>query len=234
MRHIEIKNLIESYTKKLTKSKSSNAMKNLKLPKLIQNHSYHNLIIRKIEKLRALNSRNKYNSGEIKVKANLSNLFCIHKINNDYFKKPTKIKNIQNKNNNHNNNNSNSSLNSFTYNSQSKTTVSNLVNNISNNNINNNNSNINTNNNSNVNKVKIIKIKQSENGKKTPEENNKLNSECGFIKKKYFINKSNFNKDIFNLINADNNYIFFSKIAKTPRNKELDEILSKESEKNEV
>ena len=64
MKHIEIKNLLESYTKQLSKSRASNSNKNVQLPRLMQSHSYHNLIIRKIEKLRALNCRNRHNSGK--------------------------------------------------------------------------------------------------------------------------------------------------------------------------
>ena len=66
MRHIEIKNFLESYSKQHSKSTTLNSTKNVKLPRIMQNHSYHNLIIRKIEKLRASNCRNKHNSGEKK------------------------------------------------------------------------------------------------------------------------------------------------------------------------
>ena len=286
MRHIEIKNFLESYTKQLSKSKTSNSPTNVKLPKLMQSHSYHNLIIRKIEKLRALHCRNKHNSGEKKVRAELSSLFSIHKVENEFFKKFVKIKTVQKNINNQNNNNNNShnSLNSFTYNSISKTTVSNICNNNNNSNNSNNNFNnntlsksinhnndnnlnkinnhekdINTNNNnpnsiisnnninsnvnnnisnkvnktsSNTNKIKIIKIKQVENCKNVPEENLKINNEYGFIKKKYHINKNNFNKDIFKLINDDSNCLFFSKNAKTPEIGEADAFSNNDSEKN--
>lgn len=272
MRHIEMKNLKESYVKKLSKSKTSNSPVNVKLPKLIQNHSYHSLIIRKIEKLKALNYRNRYNSGERKVKAELSSLFSIHRIKNEFFKKILKEKNqkkiIFNKNNN---NNLHNSFNSFTNNSISKTTVSNNGNNNNNNSIinknnktskdfktikinnhyhgkninnnnpnnknSNNNMNINFNNNSNNesnnNKIKIIKIRQVENCKNNPEDNNKINTECGFIKKKYHINKNNVNKDIFKLINDDNNYLYFSKITKAPKIVENNAFSNNDEEKNE-
>jgi hypothetical protein len=95
MKHIEIKNLLESYTKQLSKSRASNSNKNVQLPRLMQSHSYHNLIIRKIEKLRALHCRNKHNSGEKKVRAELSSLFSIHKVENEFFKKFVKIKTVQ-------------------------------------------------------------------------------------------------------------------------------------------
>ena len=211
------------------------------------------------------------------MKSELSSLFSIHKIENEFFKKFIKIKNVQKNSNNQNiNNNLHSSLNSFTYNSISKTTVSNICNNNNNNSNNNNNIfsnntlsksinnndnninkifnndkdinftnnpnnntnnninsnvinnidiNINTNNNNNINKIKIIKIKQEENCKNIPEENLKIYNECGFIKKKYHINKNNFNKDIFKLINDESNYLFFSKNSKTPK-------IGDDSEKN--
>ena len=57
-------------------------------------------------------------------------------------------------------------------------------------------------------------------------------NECGFIKKKYHINKNNFNKDIFKLINDDSNYLFFSKIDKTPEIEEVNVLSNNDSEKN--
>ena len=60
----------------------------------------------------------------------------------------------------------------------------------------------------------------------------KINNEYGFIKKKYHINKNNFNKDIFKLINDDSNCLFFSKNAKTPEIGEADAFSNNDSEKN--
>lgn len=251
---MEIKNLIDSYTSKLSNSKSSNLKINVKLPKLLQNHSYHNLIIRKIEKLRASNVRNRYNSGEKRIKSELPSLFSIHRLDHDYFRKFIKIKNIHNKNYNQNIN-FHTSLNSLT--SNSKTAISNVINNICEDNNNNNNNN-NSNNNFNLNinnsnqakekKIKIIKIKQVENSKNSNNNNknnnndkkdndnnekyNKIISDCCFIKKNFIVNKINYNKDIFNLINTENFHLFNSKISKTPKNELFNALLNKEVEKN--
>ena len=287
-----MKSLMESYNKKLCKSKSSRLITNIRLPKLLQNYYFHNLIKRKIEKLRICNERTRNNSGEKKVKAELPNLLCIHKIDNDYLRNNINIKNIQKKLNNKNK--KNQSFDSFSYRSNYKTIISNSSNNnsyirfsnIINNNINNNskndsnnNSSINNifdncvNNNTNINnninnkdinngiddynkdintkinynicinsnnvqknniiinknnnyystfinlnnkdntydKNKRITIKPR-NNKNSEGENNKMKSENSLFKRNYYIKRKELNRDIFNLINSEKNYIFLSKI----------------------
>ena len=71
MSQTEIKNLIDLYSKKLIQLKRANSLSSLKLPKLFHNNSYHNFIKRKLEKLNSLNSRNKYSSGEKRIKQDL-------------------------------------------------------------------------------------------------------------------------------------------------------------------
>lgn len=190
---LEIKNLIDSYIKNHLKAKSQKQNSFIKLPKLAQSHPYHLFLKRKIEKLRALNSRNKNNIGEKRLKSNLSSLFSIHHIDYisrriNYYEKP-KTNYINN-----------SSHNSFAYNSNLK----------ANNTINDNRNNINQ-----KNEIKIIKIKQIENNKNTIDEP-KSTKESGYFRKKYFIKKKN--KDIFNLINSNNNDIFLSKISSNKKN----------------
>ena len=213
MRQMEIKNWIQSFKKRLFKSKSLNQIPSVKLPKLMQSHSYHNLIIRKLEKIKASNYRNRYNSGEKKVKADLSNLFSVHKVETDFFKNLIKVRtNLKYIFNQNKNNNSLKSANSFSNNSVVlKTTVSNN------------------------NNIKVIKIKSTENCKNILEDLNsyRINSDCCFFKKKYYINKNNFNKDIFKLINDDNNCIFCPKTTKNQKNYEINNVSNIEEEKNE-
>jgi len=206
-RSLEIKNLIDSYTKRQLNAKSQKQTSFIKLPKLARSYSYHMLIRRKIEKLRALNSRNKNNIGEKKLKSNLSSLFCIHHINYisqriNYYDKPTT------------NYINNCSHNSVTYNSNSKTNST----------INGNGNIINKNN-----MIKIIKIKQNKNNKNTFDEH-KSKKESGLFKKKYFIKKKN--RDIFDLINSSNNYIFFPKISFNKKNDAINSFHNNECEKN--
>ena len=249
MKHIEIKSWIESYKKKLNKSKSLKPIAIVKLPKLIQSHSYHNLIIRKIEKIKAANYRNRYNSGEKKVKAALSNMFSVQKVENDFFQKLVKVKTnlkyVFNKNNK--NNNSLSSLNSFSNNSILKTTVSNnSVMNYNHNNFNNSSRFLHNPNNLNIksipniinnNSLKIVKIKQTENSKNSPapEELSSMGTigDCCFFKKKYYINKNNFNKDIIKFIKDNNRCLFYSKFLKNPNNYDINAFSNIEEEKNE-
>ena len=243
MRQMEIKNWIQSFKKRLIKSKSLNQIPSVKLPKLMQSHSYHNLIIRKLEKIKASNYRNRYNSGEKKVKADLSNLFSVHKVETDFFKNLIKVRtNLKYIFNQNKNNNSLKSANSFSNNSVVlKTTVSNNNNSVINYNpINSsrfceNNSNKGNLNNLNNNKIKVIKIKSTENCKNILEDLNsyRINSDCCFFKKKYYINKNNFNKDIFKLINDDNNCIFCPKTTKNQKNYEINNVSNIEEEKNE-
>ena len=56
-----------------------------------------------------------------------------------------------------------------------------------------------------------------------------------FFKKKYYINRNNYNKDIYNLIYTDNFNYFFSKVYSTPKNNILIKPLNlDEHEKNEI
>ena len=201
MSQTELKNLIELYTKKLLQLKRSSSVSNLKLPKLFQNNTYHNFIKRKLEKLQALNSRNKNNAGEKRIKQDLSSLFSIRKVNEIFCKKISKVKNNYKVYNSYNVNNSSfNSINTALNNSNTKTSVSN----------NGNRKNII------INKIKIIKIKKENNYIKSKDNNENDNEnqieEHSFFKRKYYINKNNSNKDIYNLINTDNFNFFFSNI----------------------
>jgi len=229
IRHIEIPSLFNSFKIKLFQTRESNSY--LKLPKLTNCKSYQNLIKRKIDKIRALNSRNRKNLGEKKIKAELSNLFNVQQIKDlrQTLSNFIKIKqNISQRKKNHNKsnsinnsiNNSLNAINSFTYNSNYKNKIYSLKN-ISNNNI----------------KKKIYNM---ENSKNNFDDFNKINNGFCFIKKNYYIKKQNFNKDIFNLINSDNNRnIFFHNISKSTKNDEFnsnsdnDFICDIEAEKNE-
>ena len=214
MSHSEIKNLIDLYSKKLVKLKRANSISSLKLPKLFQNNSYHNFIKRKLEKLNSLNSRNKYNSGEKRIKEDLSTLFNIRKVNEFVGKRISKVNNNNKKlftNSNVLNNNSINSLNTNLNNSNTKTSTSN---------------NGNYKNNIVVNKIKI---------KNNEDDNDKQNNEHFFIKKKYYINRNNYNKDIYNLIYTNNFNFFFSKVYSTPKKETLIKSLNlDEQEKNEI
>lgn len=215
MERIQIKNLIDSYTKKLFKLKKAYLSSEIKLPRLTPSHSYKDLLQRKIEKLKALNSRFRNNSGERKVKAELSNLFQVQHVKNEYLKRILHMKNKENNNMRKYNfeinslsDNSHNTFNSITNNSISKTNVSN--------------------NGNNNNKVKIVKIKNVENSKNIQNDisilkdkiinKNEDNNFCFLKKKKYYIKKNNINKDICKLINSDNNIYFFSKFTNTPKN----------------
>ena len=221
MSQTELKNLIELYTKKLLQLKRSSSVSNLKLPKLFQNNSYHNFIKRKLEKLQALNSRNKNNTGEKRIKQDLSSLFSIRKINEIFCKKISKDKNNYKVYNSYNVNNSSfNSINTALNNSNTKTSVSN----------NGNRKNII------INKIKIIKIKKENNYIKSKDNNENDNEnqieEHSFFKRKYYINKNNSNKDIYNLINTDNFNFFFPKIYSSQKN-EFNTLNLSECEKNE-
>ena len=221
MSQTELKNLIELYTKKLLQLKRSSSVSNLKLPKLFQNNSYHNFIKRKLEKLQALNSRNKNNTGEKRIKQDLSSLFSIRKVNEIFCKKISKVKNNYKVYNSYNVNNSSfNSINTALNNSNTKTSVSN----------NGNRKNII------INKIKIIKIKKENNYIKSKDNNENDNEnqieEHSFFKRKYYINKNNSNKDIYNLINTDNFNFFFPKIYSSQKN-EFNTLNLSECEKNE-
>ena len=199
MSQTEIQNLIDLYSKKLIHLKKANSLSSLKLPKLFHNNSYHNFIKRKLEKLNSLNSRNKFNSGEKRIKEDLSTIFNIRKVN-DFITNRISIVNNKKKiftNSNivNNNNNSVNSLNTNLNNSNTKTSTPN-------NNGNNKNKIV-------INKIKIIKSNEND--------NDKQNNEHFFFKKKYYINRNNYNKDIYNLIYTDNFNYFFSKVYSTPR-----------------
>ena len=199
MSQTEIQNLIDLYSKKLIHLKKANSLSSLKLPKLFHNNSYHNFIKRKLEKLNSLNSRNKYNSGEKRIKQDLSTLFNIRKVNDFVSARISKVHNTKkiftNSNIvNNNNNNSSNSLNTNLNNSNTKTSTSN---------------NGNYKNNIVINKIKIIKSNEND--------TDKQNNEHFFFKKKYYINRNNYNKDIYNLIYTDNFNYFFSKVYSTPR-----------------
>ena len=132
MERIQIKNLIDSYTKKLFKLKKAYLSSEIKLPRLTPSHSYKDLLQRKIEKLKALNSRFRNNSGERKVKAELSNLFQVQHVKNEYLKRILHMKNKENNNIRKYNfeinslsDNSHNTFNSITNNSISKTNISN-------------------------------------------------------------------------------------------------------------
>ena len=201
MTQTEIKNLIELYTKKLLQLKRSNSIPSIKLPKLFQNNSYHNFIKRKLEKLNSLNSRNKYNTGEKRIKEDLSTLFKINKVDEFLNKRISKAKNTKKFFTNQNNRNSSSfnSINSVFYNSNNYNVKTLLSNNRNNSNIT-------------FNKIKMIKNNEDEN------DNDKQNYEPFIFKKKYYINKNNYNKDIYNLIHTDNFNFFLPKIYSTPKN----------------
>lgn len=221
MSQTELKNLIELYTKKLLQLKRSSSVSNLKLPKLFQNNSYHNFIKRKLEKLQALNSRNKNNTGEKRIKQDLSSLFSIRKVNEIFCKKISKVKNNYKVYNSYNVNNSSfNSINTALNNSNTKTSVSN----------NGNRKNLT------INKIKIIKIKKENNYIKSKDNNENDNEnqieEHSFFKRKYYINKNNSNKDIYNLINTDNFNFFFPKIYSSQKN-EFNTLNLSECEKNE-
>ena len=221
MSQTELKNLIELYTKKLLQLKRSSSVSNLKLPKLFQNNSYHNFIKRKLEKLQALNSRNKNNTGEKRIKQDLSSLFSIRKVNEIFCKKISKVKNNYKVYNSYNVNNSSfNSINTALNNSNTKTSVSN----------NGNRKNLI------INKIKIIKIKKENNYIKSKDNNENDNEnqieEHSFFKRKYYINKNNSNKDIYNLINTDNFNFFFPKIYSSQKN-EFNTLNLSECEKNE-
>ena len=198
MSQTEIQNLIDLYSKKLIHLKKANSLSSLKLPKLFHNNSYHNFIKRKLEKLNSLNSRNKYNSGEKRIKQDLSTLFNIRKVNDFVSARISKVHNTKkiftNSNIVNNNNNSSNSLNTNLNNSNTKTSTSN---------------NGNYKNNIVINKIKIIKSNEND--------TDKQNNEHFFFKKKYYINRNNYNKDIYNLIYTDNFNYFFSKVYSTPR-----------------
>ena len=221
MSQTELKNLIELYTKKLLQLKRSSSVSNLKLPKLFQNNTYHNFIKRKLEKLQALNSRNKNNTGEKRIKQDLSSLFSIRKVNEIFCKKISKVKNNYKVYNSYNVNNSSfNSINTALNNSNTKTSVSN----------NGNRKNII------INKIKIIKIKKENNYIKSKDNNENDNEnqieEHSFFKRKYYINKNNSTKDIYNLINTDNFNFFFPKIYSSQKN-EFNTLNLSECEKNE-
>ena len=217
MSQTEIQNLIDLYSKKLIHLKKANSLSSLKLPKLFHNNSYHNFIKRKLEKLNSLNSRNKYNSGEKRIKQDLSTLFNIRKVNDFVSARISKVHNTKkiftNSNIvNNNNNNSSNSLNTNLNNSNTKTSTSN---------------NGNYKNNIVINKIKIIKSNEND--------TDKQNNEHFFFKKKYYINRNNYNKDIYNLIYTDNFNYFFSKVYSTPKNNILIKPLNlDEHEKNEI
>jgi hypothetical protein len=222
MSQTELKNLIELYTKKLLQLKRSSSVSNLKLPKLFQNNTYHNFIKRKLEKLHALNSRNKNNTGEKRIKQDLSSLFSIRKVNEIFCKKISKVKNNYKVYNSYNVNNSSfNSINTALNNSNTKTSVSN----------NGNRKNLI------INKIKIIKIKKENNSIKSKDnnenDNEKQNEEHSFFTRKYYINKNNSNKDIYNLINTDNFNFFLPKICSSPRNNLFNTLNLSECEKNE-
>ena len=221
MSQTELKNLIELYTKKLLQLKRSSSVSNLKLPKLFQNNTYHNFIKRKLEKLHALNSRNKNNTGEKRIKQDLSSLFSIRKVNEIFCKKISKVKYNYKVYNSYNVNNSSfNSINTALNNSNTKTSVSNNGN--RKNHI--------------INKIKIIKIKKENNYIKSKDNNENDNEnqieEHSFFKRKYYINKNNSNKDIYNLINTDNFNFFFPKIYSSQKN-EFSTLNLSECEKNE-
>ena len=199
MSQTEIQNLIDLYSKKLLQLKKANSLSSLKLPKLFHNNSYHNFIKRKLEKLNSLNSRNKFNSGEKRIKEDLSTIFNIRKVNDFITNRISIINNkkkiFTNSNIVNNNNNSINSLNTNLNNSNTKTSTPN-------NNGNNKNKIV-------INKIKIIKSNEND--------NDKQNNEHFFFKKKYYINRNNYNKDIYNLIYTDNFNYFFSKVYSTPR-----------------
>jgi len=216
MSQTEIKNLIDLYSKKLIQLKRANSLSSLKLPKLFHNNSYHNFIKRKLEKLNSLNSRNKYNSGEKRIKQDLSTLFNIRKVNDFVSARISKVHNTKkiftNSNIVNNNNNSSNSLNTNLNNSNTKTSTSN---------------NGNYKNNIVINKIKIIKSNEND--------TDKQNNEHFFFKKKYYINRNNYNKDIYNLIYTDNFNYFFSNVSSTPKNNILIKPLNlDEHEKNEI
>ena len=199
MSQTEIQNLIDLYSKKLIHLKKANSLSSLKLPKLFHNNSYHNFIKRKLEKLNSLNSRNKFNSGEKRIKEDLSTIFNIRKVN-DFITNRISIVNNKKKiftNSNivNNNNNSINSLNTNLNNSNTKTSTPNNNGNKKNKIV--------------INKIKIIKSNEND--------NDKQNNEHFFFKKKYYINRNNYNKDIYNLIYTDNFNYFFSKVYSTPR-----------------
>ena len=220
MSHTDIKNLIELYTKKLLQLKRSNSFPSIKLPKLFQNNSYHNFIKRKLEKLNSLNSRNKYNIGEKRIKEDLSTLFKINKVDEFLSRRISKAKNTKKffTNQNNGNNSSFNSINSVFYNSNNynaKTSLSNNRNNSNNSNIT-------------FNKIRMVKNHEDEN------DNDKQNYEPFIFKKKYYINKNNYNKDIYNLIHTDNFNFFLPKIYSTPKNDSfINDLNFDEHEKNE-
>lgn len=216
MSQTEIKNLIDLYSKKLIQLKRANSLSSLKLPKLFHNNSYHNFIKRKLEKLNSLNSRNKYSSGEKRIKQDLSTLFNIRKVNDFVSSRLSKVHNTKkiftNSNIVNNNNNSSNSLNTNLNNSNTKTSTSN---------------NGNYKNNIVINKIKIIKSNEND--------TDKQNNEHFFFKKKYYINRNNYNKDIYNLIYTDNFNYFFSKVYSTPKKDiSIKPLNLDEHEKNEI
>ena len=87
-----------------------------------------------------------------------------------------------------------------------------------------------------INKIKIIKIKKENNYIKSKDNNENDNEnqieEHSFFKRKYYINKNNSNKDIYNLINTDNFNFFFPKIYSSQKN-EFNTLNLSECEKNE-
>ena len=206
--YLEMKNFTDSYSKKLMKSKSSKSITNVKLPKLFQNHSLQELVIRKIEKLKAYIIRNRNNPGEKKVKAKLSSLFNIRKINNDNISQIIKFENDQNKLNYKNKNNRSFSLSS--YHSNYKTIFSNsgnnynyihFSNNIINNNINNNND---SNNDRTFNNIYDNCINYNIN-KNNCTNNKDINNNIIFDNKKGFIVDTSYNIDIKEKNNQNNN-----------------------------
>ena len=221
MSQTEIKNLIDLYSKKLVQLKRANSLSSLKLPKLFHNNSYHNFIKRKLEKLNSLNSRNKYYSGEKRIKQDLSTLFNIRNVNDFLTSRISQVNNkkkiftnsnIVNVNNSNNNTNSLNSLNNNLNNSNIKTSTSNNNGNYKNNNIV-------------IKNLKIIKSNEND--------TDKQNNDHFFIKKKYYINRNNYNKDIYNLIHTDNFNYFFSKIYSTPKKESIKALNFDEQEKNE-
>ena len=206
--YLEMKNFTDSYSKKLMKSKSSKSITNVKLPKLFQNHSLQELVIRKIEKLKAYIIRNRNNPGEKKVKAELSSLFNIRKINNDNISQIIKFENDQNKLNYKNKNNRSFSLSSYHLNH--KTIFSNsgnnynyihFSNNIINNNINNNND---SNNDRTFNNIYDNCINYNIN-KNNCTNNKDINNNIIFDNKKGFIVDTSYNIDIKEKNNQNNN-----------------------------
>ena len=190
-RRIQIVNLIKKYKKNSIKNRTQSMT--MRLPRLSLSNSHRKIIFKRINK----NPLNIKNSKEKLVNNDLTNIHEFNKENRT-FRNIVKIRknefNIFTRNKK--NKNYNNSKNIFSPKElNSKTTY-----------------NMNSNN-----RVRLYKIKNFENNKSLINEFSKVNNEYFVMRKNYYIRKNNINKDIFNLINKNNQEkLFYQTMSKSP------------------